>query len=104
MSIIIQHKRGDSFKVSGVYENDAGAASPLTGTTITSQIRNRNNALVSELAVIVDDIPNGLYHLDAGDTSNWPIDLLWWDIQFTSSAGVGSSETVTIDVVKDVTR
>lgn len=102
----IDWKRGDSFVVdeSGMLAD--GVALDMTGWTIASQIRTqRSDTLVANLAVTWLNQDIGAYHLECVDTTAWPIGKLLWDIQFTDPDGyVTSTETVTINCIKDQTR
>ena len=99
----IPHKQGDTFKLSCTYMVDGVAAALPDG--IRSQIRYCG-VLVVELDVDRVDPPNGRYDLSSSDdTSEWPVDTLDQDIQYTTAAGdVFSTETFSVRVVRDVTH
>jgi len=100
----IVHKRGDTFKIAVVLTEDDGATRfDLTGWTVRSHIRRRG-FLISELVFGDIDITNGEFSLMAEDTSNWPISELESDIEYIDTMGYShSTETYTVEVIKDVT-
>ena len=102
---IFDHKRGDNFFVSCVYKDGDGTRVSLDGITITSQVRTPSGVLVSDCVATVTDEDQGEYSLEVADTSLWPLGRLEWDIQYSLDGGrVISSETVCVNVLKDVTR
>jgi hypothetical protein len=102
MSEVLTVKRGDTFKLSCTYLVDGVAAALPPG--IKSQIRY-NGVLVAELTATVVDAPTGRYDLSFGDTTEWPVDTLQQDIEYTTSAGdVMSTETFYVRVREDITH
>lgn len=93
----IQHIRGDTFNLT-ISVTGAG-----TITTVRSQIRNREDALIASAQVISLTTP-GQYAVLVEDTKNWPIGKLYMDIEITMGTVVKSSNMIVIDVLKDVTR
>lgn len=101
----ILHKRGDSFRVSAIVKI-GGVVQDITNWDIQSQIRREGDtAFVQDVTVErIDDLA-GSYVLRVDDTSAWPIACLVWDVQYTMDTGqVISTQTVVIDVRRDVTR
>lgn len=101
----ILHKRGDSFLISAVVKI-GGVAQDITNWGIQSQIRREGDTAFKVDVTVerVDDLA-GSYILRVDDTSAWPIACLVWEVQYTMDTGqVISTQTVTIDVRKDVTR
>lgn len=98
-------KRGDSFLMVCVYKV-GGDPADVTSYTIRSQVRNSSDELIEELTVIKADqsLEPGKFVLDAGIITDWPIDLLRCDIEFSEEGTVRSTQTFLIPVVEDVTR
>lgn len=102
----INHKRGDTFELSCTLENE-GNPVDITNFTITSQIRSPDDSLLQALTVTVTDAANGAFTLSAtpAQTETWDIIQYLSDIEFVNASGeVNSSETFTINVIKDITR
>lgn len=98
-------KRGDSFMLACTYKQD-GVATDVTPFTIRAQVRDSSDALVQDLTVSkANQATNpGVFVLSAGVISNWPIDLLRCDIQFSEESTIRSTQTFYIPVEEDVTR
>jgi hypothetical protein len=106
----MQHKRGDAFEPECT-EMAAGVPVNLTGYTVTSQIRTRaGDELVDTATVTLADQTTdpGKFTVEVAKarTALWvPGQDLEWDVEFTPPNGKSwSSGTVTITVVKDITR
>lgn len=101
----VLHKRGDTFRMQGTVKI-GGEVQDITSWSIVSQIRDEANPEFEvDLDVTVIDAVNGLYEISYTDTSAWPIKSLVWDIQYTTDTDqIISTDTITIDVRKDVTR
>lgn len=97
-------KRGDTFVVEATLAQD-GQPQDMTGWSIRSQVR-RGNRLVAELAVEYVDRASGVFRLSVPEgTSDWPIDTLRSDIEYTMPGGqIASTETFEFECVEDVTR
>ena len=119
---VIDHKRGDSFRVDELgmlVQDDAGTLTmivngvpmkarvlDMTGWAVASQLRNKQTGeLVADLAHAWTDQATGKYSLTALDTTAWPVATLAWDVQFTDPDGFKtSSETRYIRIKADTTR
>lgn len=102
----ITHKRGDTFELAATLEN-AGNAVDITNFTITSQIRQSDDTLLQALTVTVTDAAAGEFTLSAtaAETETWGVAQYECDIEFIDIGGeVNSSDTFTINVIKDITR
>ena len=102
----ITHKRGDTFELSCTLENQ-GVAVDITNFTITSQVRQSDDTLLQALTVTVTDAAAGAFTLGATatETEGWGIASYECDIEFVEPGGeVNSSQTFTINVLKDITR
>jgi hypothetical protein len=104
MNTLSEFKRGDTFLLSCVYKVD-GDPAPIDNLTITSQVRQANGALVTDLVAeeVIGEVGQFLLTPDT-ETDTWPLDVLQCDIEITDDGFVRSSETVYIPVVKDITR
>lgn len=102
----IAHKRGDTFELTCSLEN-GGNPVDITGWTVAAQLRKGDDTLVQSVTVTVTDASAGEFTVTAAstETDDWPIENLDIDVEFTEASGaVSSSETFTINVIKDITR
>lgn len=102
----ITHKRGDTFELSCTLENQ-GVPVDITNFTITSQLRLSDDTLLQALTVTVTDAAAGAFTLGATatETEGWGIASYECDIEFVEGSGeVNSSQTFTVNVLKDITR
>ena len=102
----ITHKRGDTFELSATLEN-SGNAVDITNFTITSQVRDVEDALLQALTVTITDAATGAFTVSAtpAQTETWAVKTYDCDIEFIEVGGeVNSTETFQIDVIKDITR
>lgn len=92
-------KRGDTF--SAVCQR---VGVDITSTTIRSQIRAGSWRQI--LTVVKTNAATGEFTLNAtaADTVLWPVGLAIWDIEYTDSGAVRSTETVNLRIVEDVTH
>lgn len=102
---VVQHKRGDTFIPTCTYLDKTGApaAYATLGITVKSQVRDRNGLLVAELTVTAGT-GVGEFVLASGNTQNWPLGSLRWDIQFTQGGNVFSTDSAALEVSEDVTH
>jgi len=103
---IINHKRGDTFELTLTLENQ-GNAVDVTNFTIACQVRDQSDLLIQTLTVTKTDPTNGVFTLTASDTETylWPLVKLETDVEFIEAdTTVSSSETFSIQVIKDITR
>lgn len=102
----ITHKRGDTFELSCTLENE-GNAVDITNFTIACQVRAADDTLLQALTVTKTNAVGGVFTLGATatETETWGVAQYVADIEFIEVAGeVNSSETFTINVIKDITR
>jgi hypothetical protein len=92
-------KRGDTFSAACQREGV-----DITATIIRSQIRS--GAWVQELTVTKTNAATGEFTLSATPAQSefWPIGKAVWDIEYTDSGAVRSTETVNLLIVEDVTH
>lgn len=105
MKTLEKFKRGASFALACTWkENNVPA--PITGLTITSQLRQQNGDLVDDLRFVANTSDNTKFTLVPvnEDTSSWPIGLLFCDIKTTVNGVERSSETIQIPVIEEVTK
>lgn len=105
MATSIQHKRGDTFLFEAVLrESKNGPVIDITDWTLESMVRDADSVLIAELDVTVTDAAQGEYTVSADDTSDWPVGLAYWDIQYTDDAGViRSTDTIALAIIQDIT-
>ena len=103
MKMIGQFKQGDTFGCLVVLNDASG--DPLTNKAadLKSQVRDFRGTLIEELAIRETDVA-GTYLLECSDTELWPVSTLYIDIQYTDEDVITSTETLSISVVKDVTK
>ncbi len=101
----VHHKVGDTFRAPGVYRDANGNTVDLrvAGITIASAVRSAAGGLHDlDIEILDQDDHPGGFELRA-ETGDWPTGPLQWDVQFTSEAGIGSSQTFRIVMLPDVT-
>lgn len=106
--LAITIKRGDTYIFDGqvkMVEGETETPQDITGWTINSEIRF-SGRLVARCQVDVIDAELGKYRISVPDgTDDWPARTLEQDIEYISPQNqVISSDTFTIEVVKDITR
>jgi hypothetical protein len=104
MNTLSPFKRGDTFILVCTYKTD-GTPTPIAGKVIASQIRRANNELIANMVVEPDDINPARFALSPdSDTSEWPLETLFCDVEITEDGFVRSSETINIPVIRDITQ
>lgn len=105
MKTLDKFKRGATFALACTWKEN-GTPAPITGLTITSQLRKQNGDLVDDLRVVADTNDNTKFSLvpTNADTSAWPIGLLFCDIKTLVNGIVRGSETFQIPVIEEVTK
>lgn len=101
MSLIV-HKRGDTFQANCQLLDDLGNPINLTISNIAvkSQIRGIRGELIADLSC---SISGTSYTLTASNTSSWSLGRAKWDIQYTRSGVIFSTETINLDIDEDIT-
>ena len=99
---IISFKRGDTFAFFANVTTDGTTPLVTAVTNIRSQVRTVSNSLLSELTVTTTETP-GEYMFKAGPTNNWGIGSHILDIEITTDGNISSSDTIIVEVLKDVT-
>ena len=102
---MLKLKQGESFSLDGQYQEDDGITpKALTGVTITSQIRNKNNLVATLMVEIVDEL-QGRYRLSASEgTTEWPIGMSHWDVKYSLYGVVRLTDTVSISIERAITK
>lgn len=105
MKTLEKFKRGASFALACTWKQN-GAPAPITGLTITSQLRKADRTLVDDMRVVADANDNTKFTLVPvnADTSTWPIGLMLCDIKTVVDGIERLSETFQIPVVEEVTK
>ena len=104
MASIDNIKRGDTFQLTADLKDENGTALVLSLANIKSQIRKADDTLVAELTIATTGTP-GTYTLTCIDTQEWPAPAsLVMDIEMIINGQKRSSDTIAINVIKDVTR
>lgn len=104
MKTLNKFKRGATFSLACTWKQN-GAPAPITGLTITSQLRKADRTLVDDLRVIADTADNTKFTLvpTNADTGAWPVGMLICDIKTVVDGIDRLSETFQIPVVEEVT-
>lgn len=104
MKTLNKFKRGATFSLACTWKQN-GAPAPITGLTITSQLRKADRTLVDDLRVIADTTDNTRFTLvpTNADTGAWPVGMLICDIKTVVDGIERLSETFQIPVVEEVT-
>jgi hypothetical protein len=98
-------KVGDTFALYAEIKDEAGAPSTIAVANLRAQVRNASGKLYAELAITATEtVGKYLLRAESAVTALWPVGSLFFDIERTIGGVVTSSETVTIPVIKDVTR
>jgi len=97
-------KRGDTFNFTIIAKDANEEAISGAAARFKTQIRSGGGVLYSDLIITETDTP-GQYIFRALSTESWPGgSVLYTDIQYTDINGdILSSDTIAIDVRKDVT-
>jgi len=103
---MISIKKGDTFAFYANITDELGAPLITDVANLKSQIRNKHYVLIAEL-IITATATNGQYLFTAPNTNNWlksgnSVDFIM-DIEINIGGIVSSSETIDIEVIKDVT-
>ena len=106
--VLYQHKRGDTFELSGVIDvKHQGQIVPdLTGWVGKSQLRKQSGELIADLVFSWIDATQRVCNIKhSGSTADWPICAAQMDIEMTSPDGyVVSTQTAEINIARDITH
>ena len=95
-------KAGDTFGLLATINNEENNLVIGESANLKSQVRTSDDELIAELTVRETD--DGTYLFEFEDTSLWPITILYLDIQYSKDGVVTSSNTLSVKVLKDVTK
>jgi len=104
---MLKIKRGDTFAFYANITDELGQPLITNIANLKGQIRDTSYLLVENLTISTTGI-EGQYLFAAGSTDNWLIlgysnRSLIMDIQMSIEGIISSSETIEIEVIKDVT-
>jgi hypothetical protein len=103
----VQFKRGDTFEFLLTVPTDYVDGFWLEWD-VTSQIRTPRGKLIADLTATWEDPAEDtrVLRLFYAETTGWPVGLQEVDVQFTKTSDdtVRSTQTLIVDVVKDVTQ
>ena len=97
------HKRGDSFVLTIELTKEDGSVIDLPMQDLKSEIRAKNNRLISEVEILQTYTP-GSYILQVLDTSEWPLGEIYMDVKMREENVKTSTDTLIIPVVRDITK
>lgn len=94
-----------TFKMSCQHtEDDLVTAKPLTGVTLTSQIRDGGN-FVATLVITITNSAAGQFLVEfPTSTLNWPIGLLYWDVRILINGIYTATRTKVFEVERAPTQ
>ena len=75
----------------------------LTGTVITSDVRDASPAVIASLDVGIVSATNGQIALSCADTSGWPPGLLFCDVRVQQNGTITYSDTFRIQAIASIT-
>lgn len=104
MTQVFEIKQGATFLVHGQCVNDDGTVKSLHNVTLSGQVRDIDNKLISDLIIVVTDEDAGLFTISVASTASWPEGRLFWDIKHTEDGISDLTETGVIQVLKAITR
>ena len=104
---MIKIKRGDTFAFYANMTDELGQPLITDIANLKSQIRDKNDLLIEELIISTTGI-EGQYLFNATDTNVWlpqgqNIKNFVMDIEMSTGGIISSSDTINIEVTKDVT-
>ena len=104
---MIKIKRGDTFAFYANIKDELGLPLVTDILNLKSQIRDKNDSLIEELVISTTGI-EGQYLFVGTNTKLWIKDgynseNLIMDIEMTTGGIVSSSDTINIEITKDVT-
>lgn len=101
----LTHRIGNTFSAVCTLRDSLGAGIDLTTVTIDSQVRCRDGVLYSTAVITKSNQTTspGKFSVVVADTTGWLEGIMEWDIQYTISGQVSSTELITINAVKGVT-
>ena len=99
---IPEFKKGQTFNAVATYTPEAGWPADLSGCTIESDIKDSRNQL-RELTVVIDSPTQFTMSSIGEDTQDWHTGTAYWDIKFVQSGVTFYSETVTLNILANIT-
>lgn len=103
MQTLPSFKRGDTFAFTASIKDSSGT--PIIGaiSKLKCQIRNNLDVLMGETTIT--EPTSGNYMFKIANTEFWPTGItLYLDIQYTDNDVITSSETISVQIEKDVTH
>jgi len=97
-------KQGGSLLLALAFTEDDGSAADLTGSSVSSQIRDAQDSLVAALPVVVTTPTAGTASIAVMDTSAWPLGTLRCDIRVQAASTIMFYETFAIHIQRAVTQ
>ena len=81
--------RGADFSLAlrATNKNELGVKTPinLTGVTMASELRKKDDTLVAILTITITDAEDGRYKITGTPTGAWPIEDLYFDVLATNA-------------------
>jgi hypothetical protein len=96
-------KRGSSFGATVRYTPDAAGPQTLHSVSIASQVRTPGGQLLADLSIALAQDGLSFNVTAPSGTAAWPLGIAHWDIKFTAGGSVFYTETLTLELTREVT-
>lgn len=104
MNADLKIKRGDTLELSVLLKDDESNPIDLDIANITCQMRDKNKVVIDDFSISqTNEVGKYLFKAN-GDEKEYPLGILYIDIEFNINEKIISSETFTIEIVEDITR
>lgn len=98
MKRVLTIKRGSSFDYTIAIDSEE----TINLENISSQIRSNSDDFVDDLQVSSTDLEN-VFIVSKEDTSEWPLETLYFDVRYTIDDKIYFTDTIAIKVIKQQT-
>lgn len=99
----MKFKRGDTFAFSVYLKDENEEPLIIEIDNMKCEVRTLGDDLIDTLIITQTEIP-GEYIFLSDDTSKYPIGELFTDIEVVKDGIKSSSDTITLEIVRDVTK
>lgn len=96
-------KRGSTFTATVTYSPTSGDPTDLSATTVTSYVEDANGVEYEGTVTKAGDNMSFTVTIADTVTEAWPLGPLLWDVKYITAGNVTISDTVTLNVVKNIT-
>lgn len=99
----MEHKRGDTLTFIVKLVDEENEALVIPTTSMRSEMRDISNKKIDDFTIETTAVDGEYLFTANGDTNKYPLETLYIDIEFDEDGNIKSSETFTINIVKDIT-